>query len=262
MSLQPLDTTLALKALNLSAGLSNTDRRVGGAILDHYNRRSTQCDPSFGTVATLLGVSRRTVIRSVNRLVAHGFFKRIRHGGKYHRNQYFPIWSRFRTIEAEWKQRRHEHSNRFRGSELSPLQRQTSHRSDDSDGTQTYPINQTLETSPSARFVNEHAQSNSLDAKKRLGKTGIVEPIKSLRQTFHVKQTSSREAAKDAAERRWCNALSKRYKTDPIRHARILEVIDEALHAAATDAELSKPGTGLFLILEKVEANPARRARL
>lgn len=259
MSLLPLDTTLALKALNLSAGLSNTDRRVGGAVLDHYNRLSGQCDPSLDTVATLLGVNRRTVIRSVNRLVAQGLFRRIRHGGHFHRNQYEPVWSRFRTIEAEWKRRRAEHSARFR--KLSPLQCQTSHRTGDNDGTQTYPINQTLETFPSARSVSEHAQSNSVDTKKRLGKTEIVEPIKSLRQTFHVKQTSSREAARDAAERRWCNALSKRYNADPIRHARILEVIDEALHTAATNAELSKPGSGLFLILAKMEAGPGQRDR-
>lgn len=255
---QVLDTLLALKAIALSEQLTGNQKRVATALIDHFNRKTGQCDPSLDTLAALLGISRRTVIRTMLRLERVGFFRKVRHGGHFHRNQYEPIWSRFRTIEAEWKRRRKEHSARFRSSEVAPLQGHPSHSGDDNDGTQTYPINQTLETSVSAISGDNLAQRNSADEKKRLCKTGIVEPIKSLRQTFHVKQTSSRDAAKDAAERRWCNALSARYDKHPVEHARALEAIDAVLHAAATAAELAKPGTGLFVILARLREDSTK----
>jgi hypothetical protein len=40
-----LDILIAHKAINLIDGLTGTDRRVGGAILAHYNLRTSQCDP-------------------------------------------------------------------------------------------------------------------------------------------------------------------------------------------------------------------------
>jgi hypothetical protein len=118
-----------------------------------------------------------------------------------------------------------------------------------------------LEISSAATFANEDVESNFAETKKRLGKTGIVEPAKSLSQSFHVKQTSSRDAARDAAERRWCNKLSTKYNNDPVQHARILDAIDETLHAAATDAELAAPGTGFFLIEAKLRDAPVERGQ-
>ena len=82
---QPLDILIAFKSISLAPDLSVTEKRVASALIDHFNRQTTQCDPSLDTLATLLGIHRRTVIRSVNRLVLFKYFRRIRHGGKFHR---------------------------------------------------------------------------------------------------------------------------------------------------------------------------------
>jgi DNA-binding MarR family transcriptional regulator len=97
---QRLDMLIAFKAISLTPDLSVTERRVASAIIDHFNKRTTQCDPSIDTLAALLGIDRRTVIRSVNRLVSLKYFRRIRHGGNFHRNFYEPNWKRFREVEA------------------------------------------------------------------------------------------------------------------------------------------------------------------
>jgi len=61
----PSDTLIAHKAINLSEELSGTEKRVAATIIDHFNRKTGQCDPALGSIAKLLGVSRRTVIRAI-----------------------------------------------------------------------------------------------------------------------------------------------------------------------------------------------------
>lgn len=43
---QENDILFAYKALNFVPGLSANARRVAGATIDHFNRKSGQCDPS------------------------------------------------------------------------------------------------------------------------------------------------------------------------------------------------------------------------
>ena len=117
---QRLDILIAFKAISLAPDLSVTEKRVASALIDHFNRQTTQCDPSLDTLATLLGIHRRTVIRSVNHLVRLKYFRRTRHGGNFHRNFYEPLWPRFREVEAEWQIRRLKHSQRFREGNLPP----------------------------------------------------------------------------------------------------------------------------------------------
>lgn len=102
MHSQPLDTTLALKAITLASGLSGTEKQVAGVIIDSFNRKTGQCDPSLGRIARLLKISRRAVIRAVNSLEATKFVRKVRHGGKSHRNSYEPNWALFREIDAKW----------------------------------------------------------------------------------------------------------------------------------------------------------------
>src|SRR4029079_7038812 len=98
MHVQPLDILMALKAIGLSQSLKNSDRQIASALLDHFNRRTGQCDPSLGRLAGLGGVSTRTVMRSLARIEAAGLFRRIRHGGHLNRNSYEPDWARFSAI--------------------------------------------------------------------------------------------------------------------------------------------------------------------
>jgi predicted transcriptional regulator len=105
MALRRIDTLLALKAISLAPGLKENDRRVAAALVEHFNRETSQCDPGLKRIAGLLGISTRTVIRSTQRLENAGMFRKVRHGGHLNRNHYEPIWSRFRQIEVEWRAR-------------------------------------------------------------------------------------------------------------------------------------------------------------
>ncbi len=58
--LQENDILCAYKALNIAPGLSDTARRVAGAIIDHFNRRTGQCDPNIDRLVRMLEVNRAT----------------------------------------------------------------------------------------------------------------------------------------------------------------------------------------------------------
>ncbi|SED72369.1 helix-turn-helix domain-containing protein [Bradyrhizobium erythrophlei] len=114
------DTTLAIKAIALSDALTNSEKRIAIAVLDHFNRVTGRCDPSQDTIAALLSVDRRTVVRAINKLVRVGYFTRVRHGGVRQCNLYRPSWHVFRKLEEQWKLKRRHHADRFRVQEMSP----------------------------------------------------------------------------------------------------------------------------------------------
>ena len=103
MGIEPLDMLLAYKAIALMPGFSASERRVAGAIIDHFNRKDERCDPSVDRIASLLGVDRRTVLRAVDALDRAGVILKDRHGGRMMRNSYEPDWERFRKFELMWK---------------------------------------------------------------------------------------------------------------------------------------------------------------
>ncbi|MHA1545296.1 MAG: helix-turn-helix domain-containing protein, partial [Alphaproteobacteria bacterium] len=102
---QENDILFAHKAINIASGLSNGARRVAGALVDHFNKKTGQCDPSISRLAALLGINRATVLRATKELSGPdaGLFKRTSHGGHSHRTMYQPVWERFRRIVEEWE---------------------------------------------------------------------------------------------------------------------------------------------------------------
>lgn len=92
--------TIAYKALTLVADKSASARRVGGVLIDSWNRRTGRCDPGVRRLKSLLGISRDTVFEALKQLTEGDgkLFERIRHGGKSRRNAYRPIWERFEEI--------------------------------------------------------------------------------------------------------------------------------------------------------------------
>ena len=249
---QRLDILIAFKSISLAPDLSVTDRRVAGTLIDHFNRRTTQCDPSLDTLAVLLGIDRRTVIRSINRLVRMKYFRRTRHGGKFHRNFYEPLWPRFREVEAEWQSRRRKHSQRFREGKLSLWQGQPAHPVGGKTVTQTSPTNISNEILPGGSVRDDPRGQNASSNPQRLTSkeqcSSIPHPN---RPMFHVKETRSRDAANAAAERRWNIALQNRYVSAPKAYGEIIGAIDPAMQAAATEAELKRHGAGLAYILDQ-----------
>lgn len=253
VQIQALDILFAFKAIALSEHLIGNQKRVAAALIDHFNRKTGQCDPSLDTIAALLGISRRTVIRTMLRLERVGFVRRIRHGGNFHRNLYEPVWSRFREHETEWKRQRYSHGALLREQRLSPSQRQASHVACATAVTQTCPINQSEETFADTRARDELRARNLPIETKRLGKRQNIKMLESLSSTFHVKRISSRDAAHDAAERRWSNELNAQFSAEPTLYAQILDAIDPQLHEEATLAELATTGAGLRYILDRWE---------
>jgi hypothetical protein len=135
---QKFDTTIAHKIINLMPELTGNDKRVAAAILEHFNRKTGQCDPGLDRIARLVGVSRRTAIRSVSSIAAAGVFHVVRHGGRSQRNSYEPVWSRFRELDALWKARFRGESTSADGSKTSPANGQTCHVPRDEPVTQTF----------------------------------------------------------------------------------------------------------------------------
>lgn len=103
--LQKNDILFAHKALNMISGLSANARRVAGAIIDHFNRKTGQCDPSVERLAKLLGIDRATVLRATAELCGSkfGLFQKSSHGGKFNTASYVPCWALFRTIVSDWE---------------------------------------------------------------------------------------------------------------------------------------------------------------
>jgi hypothetical protein len=62
--------------------------------------------------------------------------------------------------------------------------------------------------------------------------------------------TSSAEAARDSAERRWNIELLDLFGQDPVLSGAVTDAIDLSLKSMATDAELKRPGAGLECLKE------------
>lgn len=250
----PSDTLIAHKAISLSDDLTGTEKRVAATIIDHFNRKSGRCDPALGSIARLLGVNRRTVIRAVGSLVLKGYIRKTRHGGHYHRNSYEPIWSRFRGNAARWTERRMVASRRVVTTDVSPSERLACHLDGDADVTQTCSSNSYNKTLVATEPATQTRTSNRVATSEGLSKEGnrkaaysVVEP------RFHVKSTSSQVAARDAAERRWNELLTKKFVIAPDVFASLVDAIDMDLRVATTDAELRKPGSGIGFLLKELD---------
>jgi hypothetical protein len=235
-----LDTLLAHKVISLTGELNGTEKRVAAALIDSFNRRTAQCDPGFGRLAGLLGISRRTVIRAINRIERAHFVRRIRHGGKSHRNSYVPNWTLFLELEERWKHRMKNH--KAADTEESLLCRQNCHLGGGDDGTQTSLINQ-FKITECARPQLEAANA-SIPRKQAADRLQFKPPIR--------EGTRPLQAATTAAERRWSTDLIRQFASDPENHAKIIEAIDASLQDKATQAELLRRGAGIELILRDV----------
>jgi hypothetical protein len=247
---QKFDTTIAHKIINLMPELTGTDKRVAAAILEHFNRKTGQCDPGLDRIARLLGVSRRTAIRSVSTVAAAGVFHVIRHGGRSQRNSYEPVWLRFRQLDALWKRRFRGKGSSADGVKMSPDNGQTCHVPRDEPGTQTFLTNQSEETRSDVPTSAKELPNERTDRKGQPIKENH-DPRPAPSRSTNGSQVSV--AAHTAAERRWNSELLKRYSATPNVYAAIIDAINPELQREATEAEMHKRGAGLALILEQLQ---------
>jgi hypothetical protein len=243
------DITIAFKAIALS-DLPTGHKRVATALLDHFNRATGRCDPSMETLSLLLQISRRSVVRAINRLIRERYFERDRHAGNFHCNQYYPVWETFREIDADWVRRRDMHRSRFDRTKLSLPPCQTSHLDGDTGVTQTCPNNHSYETFSGGLPSEGNDRAAKKPIEVALSTMGsISKRVQLPAETFHVRQVKSSEAARDSAERRWNAALLGRYAQQADLYARIIEAIDRPLSESATNEELRFRGAGIKHIL-------------
>jgi hypothetical protein len=236
---QRLDVLFAFKAIALTEELTGAEKRVAAAIVDSFNYRTTQCDPSLNRVAHLLGISRRTVIRAVVRLERLRFLLKKRHGGHSLRNSYEPNWVRYREIESTWSSRKRTKHWKSAATEVSPYQSQTRHLDSGADGTQTCLINQSKQAVCIGTTSNE---CHSVGKGQGSGRSkSSREGVSDTKRSLHPSRT--------AAERRWNADLNERFVGDPEVYAALIGAIDADMQIAATDAELHGLGGGLLYIL-------------
>jgi len=231
MTVTPLEVLLALKVISFVPGLVENDRRVAATLLEHFNRKTSECDPSLDRIAKLLDVSTRTVIRSTKRLEKAELFRKERHGGHLNRNSYQPVWPKFREIEGTWKARFSENA-RSRRSQLSHVTGQRCHVKGDASVIQTCGSNLPKETCSGGR-----------------PRPGSGQDFGHRRTSGPVRATSSADAARVAAERRWAGDLHQRFSSQPVTYGEIIDAIDLTLQEAATDAELRRRGSGMAHII-------------
>lgn len=255
MGIGPSDSLIAHKAINLCEDLSGSEKRVAAAIIDHFNRKTGQCDPALGSLARLLGIHRRTVIRAVTALVAKGYLRKDRHGGHFHRNQYEPVWSRFRAKEIGWNSRRQQMRRKAVATDLSPLRGSTCHVGSDVDVTQTSPTNSSyLISEVETPLPGVQPPAPLRDRKGSAEECKTVGLSKAIPGRMIGRTVKHGQAARDAAERRWNDALTQRYIGFPDVYAAVVDAIDADTCDAATNAEMRESGSGIALVERRLSS--------
>ena len=239
MAVAALDTLIAIKAINLTPGLCESDRRVGVTLIEHYNRKTGRCDPGQARLAELLGYCLRTIIRATQRLERAGLFRKVRHGGYSSRNSYAPNWERLDAINEEWKAKLHRRKSSAR-TEESLGSGQGSHMRDDSAVTQTCRDNRSYKTY--AKRLSDEGMKQHPDNEQRF--------VGSVRRQADIAHTE--------AERRWTNDLHDKFASFPITYGEIIHAIGPDLQAAATEAEFRRRGDGLRQILQHLRIQDDR----
>lgn len=263
--LEENDILFAHKALNVMAGLSDATKRVAGAIIDHFNKRTGQCDPSIERLARLLGMDEKTVRRATTILDEKQIVGKSSHGGKAHRASYFPNWEMFRDVVADWDARMKtgDAPNTPCRHTGTPADTPAPNRAKLSGSTgpncpvkqgeialQTLRSNQSnkpIERERGETQASKHQQQRPLTGQngrwrgsKPEAQRSMLLPINGGRSPSHA------DAARAAAERRWyaeVHALGLKAEAD------VLEWMTWDRQEATTQAEMQRKGGGLAFIM-------------
>lgn len=249
------DLLFAHIALNLADGLSANTRRVAGALLWHFNRKTGQCNPSVERLSKKLGIGRATVLRATDLLSSDevAMFIKLSHGGKNHTASYIPQWGVFRNIVADWEASTKPKKPAVNVSEMIPSQSHSCDVKGLRNETQTNRRNQLKEpiaTVPVETQVKSRPDAAREQPLQGLGKNGQGARHSHNRLSpFGGKQASHSAAAMSAAERRWYRDL-KRMDSAVAMQIELLLGDRAGLYEQATQAEFQKKGTGLRFVLD------------
>lgn len=261
------DVLFAHKALNVMAGLSDATRRVAGAIIDHFNKRTGQCDPSIERLATLLGTDEKTVRRATAVLDEKNLITKTSHGGKAHRASYVPNWEMFRAVVTDWDARMKTGRAPSKDTASIAPKPETGNRAILSGSTgQDCPVKpgeialQTLRRNPSNKPIEGEcadnppkkpqarhppsAQYGLLKGRKPAAQRSMLLPINGGRSPGHA------DAARAAAERR---VYAQVHSLGEHAEANVLEWMTPDRQEATTQAEMQRRGGGLAFIASMMQ---------
>ncbi len=272
--LEENDILFAHKALSLYPGLTDASRRVGAAIIDHFNKRTGQCDPSIQRLATMLGIGQASVSRATEKLHNLGLIEKLSHGGKSHRSRYVPNWERFHAVVADWDARMKtgekpaspcRHTGTPADTPAPNLSGLRSSTYQDCEveliriDKQTLRINPSKEPIETERVETPHSKAPAQSVPKaRQGLGRGSKPIAQRPMLLPIsggKNVSHIEAARAAAERRW-DAAAK--DLGVAAYGEIIDWMDPLRQEAATQAELRRKGGGIAYIIDAMQGQRMR----
>ncbi|WP_420339491.1 helix-turn-helix domain-containing protein [Roseibium sp.] len=261
--LQQNDILFAHKALGLMPDLSAATRRVAAAIIDHFNKRTGQCDPSIGRLIKLLKISRAAVIRATNELDELGLIEKKSHGGKSHRTAYSPNWSMFRAFVDDWDagmKSGEGPAHTFETvSELIPSKSQSRDLGGLRNETQTNRKNQSKKPVKHCRVDRSRASNPRLNPTQASAK--LLKKEQKVTQQFislpprQGQSLTRSEVARDKAQQRWEGDIMKQREPQKVA---IVDWLTADRMDKATDAEIAQPGGGLIFILGEMSQGISR----
>ncbi|MEM6383440.1 MAG: helix-turn-helix domain-containing protein [Pseudomonadota bacterium] len=101
--LSEINTLAAHMMLGLHPELSAADKRVGIAIIEHFNRKDGRCNPSIARLSKLLDLPDKTVRRATAKLHSLKLILKVSHGGRSGTARYIPQWDVFASLKADWE---------------------------------------------------------------------------------------------------------------------------------------------------------------
>jgi hypothetical protein len=87
-----LDKWKLLGQVMADPDLSGSAKSAAYYLLNHFNLKTEQCDPSLLGLAEQMGKHERSALRAVNELVKKGVFERAQGGGRGRTTKYKPLW--------------------------------------------------------------------------------------------------------------------------------------------------------------------------
>lgn len=284
-ALKKNDFLFGYKTFALHPNLSGAAKSVGAAILDHFNKKSGQCDPGIDRLSRLTRYARRTVIKAIDELTSDEvqLIFRVRHGGKLHRNQYLPNFKAFREFVANWDVEMKSgspaktHSNSAQNPQslstdekctnVHPKQSTKVHLASEQECTQTHITNPSKTSLEGAKAeVTEPSTSKDAHVKTPPPSAERNEPIKTRAAkvspmparfgnrssaTSTCRNTSKANAAREQAHRRIHDHFLRIGGNFYIRWCEIAG-LGEPGYEEAVDAEINERGAGVRIIKERL----------
>jgi len=229
--------TIAYYTLCMDQRLGSAAKAVGACLVDHFNRKTGQCDPGITRIGDRTGKDRSTVFRALTELEEAGYIRRDRYGGKGHRNAYEIVWKRMQQSSTN-----DDHVDQ---------------RSQDCDGNGRTDATVTvarMRPKPLKEPLKKPLKRGSA-GKSFSNRTGQSHLPLVFEGGYRKRRPSNRIVMEAKAEERWEGNLRR---TLGAEYPTAVNMITPELMRAATQHEIQQPGQGHDLILSAMMTNRSK----